>query len=98
MRKRNWSCPECATPFKAPSPFKDPRPFKAPPPTLLAPPSLPRNLPATRALPTTTMARREVIARSHETASLWRAWPASGGLSPKEIERSRGDEGPPFLD
>ena len=42
------------------------------------------------------MARREVSARSHETASLWRAWPASGGLSPKGIERSRGDEGPPF--
>ena len=34
--------------------------------------------------------------RSHETPSLWRAWPASGGLSPKGIERSRGDEGHPF--
>ena len=34
--------------------------------------------------------------RSHEPPSLWRAWPASGGLSPKGIERSRGDEGPPF--
>ena len=30
MRKRNWWCPECATPFKAPSPFKAPPPFKAP--------------------------------------------------------------------
>ena len=34
--------------------------------------------------------------RSHETPSLWRAWPASGGLSPKGIERSRGDEGHPL--
>ena len=33
---------------------------------------------------------------SPETPSLWRAWPASGGFSPKGIERSRGDEGHPF--
>ena len=33
------------------------------------------------------------LSRSHETTSIWRAWPVSARPSPKWIERPKGDEG-----